>query len=101
MTGFEGTERNDVKTMIEMIGATYTGYLSRGNTLLICRRPEGFKYEKAQEWRMPTVNVRWLSDIILGKFGAFQNLLEDRYQLYEGEDPFKIEYDIPLPLMGE
>ncbi|PIK57828.1 putative PAX-interacting protein 1 [Apostichopus japonicus] len=100
VTGFEGTERNDVKTMIEMIGATYTGYLSRGNTLLICRRPEGFKYEKAQEWRMPTVNVRWLSDIILGKFGAFQNLLEDRYQLYEGEDPFKIEYDIPLPLMA-
>lgn len=100
VTGFEGTERNDVKTMIEMIGAVYTGYLSRGNTLLVSRRIEGFKCEKAQEWRIPMVNVRWLSDIILGKYDAFQNLKAERYQTYDGEDPFKIEYDIPLPLMA-
>ncbi|XP_072182001.1 PAX-interacting protein 1-like [Diadema setosum] len=50
VTGFEGGERNDVKTMIEMTGAKYTGFFSRGNTLLICKRLEGAQYEKAQEW---------------------------------------------------
>ena len=38
VTGFEGGERNDVKTMIEMTGAKYTGFFSRGNTLLISKR---------------------------------------------------------------
>ncbi len=38
VTGFEGMERNDLKTLIELSGAKYTGFFSRGNTLLICNR---------------------------------------------------------------
>ena len=38
MSGFEGSERNDVKTLMELLGAKYTGYFTRANTLLICNR---------------------------------------------------------------
>jgi len=37
-SGFEGEERAKVKYMLEALGAKYTNYFSRHNTLLICRR---------------------------------------------------------------
>lgn len=38
LSGFEGDERAKVKYMLEALGAKYTNYFSRHNTLLICRR---------------------------------------------------------------
>lgn len=99
VTGFEGGERNDVKTMIEMTGAKYSGYFSRGNTLLICKRLEGAKYEKAQEWRTPVTNVQWLSEVILGNYDALHNFVMPRYQVFDVDDPFKLEHLRPLKLM--
>ncbi|XP_072181998.1 PAX-interacting protein 1-like [Diadema setosum] len=99
VTGFEGGERNDVKTMIEMTGAKYTGFFSRGNTLLICKRLEGAKYEKAQEWRTPVTNVQWLSEVILGNFDALHNFVMPRYQIFDVDDPFKLEHLRPTKLM--
>ncbi|XP_041467237.1 PAX-interacting protein 1-like isoform X1 [Lytechinus variegatus] len=99
VTGFEGGERNDVKTMIEMTGAKYTGFFSRGNTLLICKRLEGAKYEKAQEWRTPVTNVQWLSEVILGNYDALHNFVMPRYQVFDVDDPFKLELLRPLKLM--
>ncbi|XP_022094041.1 PAX-interacting protein 1-like isoform X2 [Acanthaster planci] len=91
MSGFEGGERNDVKTLIELLGAKYTGYFTRGNTLLVCNRMEGAKYEKAQEWRIPVINVQWLNDLVLGNHESVRNLNTARYQLYDLPDPFKID----------
>lgn len=44
--------------------------MSRDNTVLICRRPEGTKYHKAREWNIPTVSVQWLTDLLLGNMSA-------------------------------
>lgn len=37
-SGFEGEERAKVKHMLEALGAKYTNYFSKHNTLLVCRR---------------------------------------------------------------
>lgn len=38
LSGFDGEERAKVKFMLETLGAKYTSYFSRHNTLLVCRR---------------------------------------------------------------
>ena len=38
VTGYTGTERTLLKNMIYVIGAKYTGYLTRVNTHIICKR---------------------------------------------------------------
>jgi PAX-interacting protein 1 len=38
LSGFEGEDRTKVKFMLESVGAKFTKYFSRHNTLLICRR---------------------------------------------------------------
>lgn len=38
LSGFEGEERTKVKFMMEAIGAKFTKYFSRHNTLLVCKR---------------------------------------------------------------
>ena len=37
MTNFEGHERNQVKLMIAQIGAKYTGYMTRANSVVIAK----------------------------------------------------------------
>jgi hypothetical protein len=44
VTGFQGKERDAIKNMIYMIGAKYTGYLSRSVTHLICQKYVVFFY---------------------------------------------------------
>jgi len=38
MTNFEGEERYQVKHMIALIGAKYTGYMTRANSLLVAKK---------------------------------------------------------------
>lgn len=38
MTGYTGKERTLLKNMIFIVGARYTGYLTRTNTHIICKR---------------------------------------------------------------
>ena len=64
ITGYEGSARIAIKDMITVMGASYTGYLSSANTHLICLRPTGAKYEKANEWKVKVVNHLWLEDAI-------------------------------------
>lgn len=49
--------------------------MSRDNTVLICRRPEGTKYQKAREWNIPTVSVQWLTDLLLGNMSALTQVI--------------------------
>ena len=42
-------------------------------------RPGGLKFEKAKEWRVPVVNVQWLSDLVLGKMDALRLPVHVRY----------------------
>ncbi|XP_070567106.1 PAX-interacting protein 1-like [Ptychodera flava] len=100
VTGFEGKDRSDVKVLVELVGAKYTGFLTRGNTVLICHRQEGAKFEKAREWRLPIVNVQWLNDIALGYMDALRNWGAQRYQTYDTEDPLRLVHQFNNRLMG-
>ena len=62
---------------------------------------EGAKYEKAQEWRIPIVNVQWLSDLVLGNYETIRNLNSPRYQLFDQPDPLKIDRYGHTNLMGK
>ncbi|KAL8572757.1 hypothetical protein ACOMHN_030339 [Nucella lapillus] len=79
ITNFMGEERKRVKQMICAIGAKYTGYMTRTNSVLVCKRPGGMKFEKAKEWRVPVVNVQWLSDLVLGEMEALRLPVQMRY----------------------
>ena len=37
VTGFIDSDRDDLKLVVYLAGAKYTGYLCRSNTILICR----------------------------------------------------------------
>ena len=38
VTNFDGKERDQVKQMITLIGAKYTGYMTSANSLLIAKQ---------------------------------------------------------------
>ncbi|XP_075068234.1 PAX-interacting protein 1 [Mixophyes fleayi] len=87
VTGFVDSDRDDLKLMAYLAGAKYTGYLCRSNTVLICKEPSGLKYEKAKEWRIPCVNALWLCDILLGNFEALRQIQNNRYTVFNLQDP--------------
>ncbi|XP_047224905.1 PAX-interacting protein 1 [Girardinichthys multiradiatus] len=87
VTGFVDADRDDLKLMAYLAGARYTGYLCRGNTVLICKAPSGMKYEKAKEWKIPCVNAQWLCDILLGNFEALRQIQHSRYSAYTQLEP--------------
>ncbi|XP_038148080.1 PAX-interacting protein 1 [Cyprinodon tularosa] len=87
VTGFVDADRDDLKLMAYLAGARYTGYLCRGNTVLICKEPSGMKYEKAKEWKIPCVNAQWLCDILLGNFEALRQIQHSRYSVFNQPEP--------------
>ncbi|CAH8629952.1 unnamed protein product [Dicrocoelium dendriticum] len=86
LTGFDGKDRLKVEFLIRQLGATYTDYLEPLNTLLVCKRPEGKKYEMAQQWSIPCVNVRWLQDIYFGDLMSLALDLSHKYLSFEPSD---------------
>ncbi|XP_041365559.1 PAX-interacting protein 1-like [Gigantopelta aegis] len=87
ITNFDGEERKRIKQMINSIGAKYTGYMTHTNSVLVAKKPEGSKYTKAKEWRIPVVNVSWLSDLVVGHLDALRLPIHTRYlQHSQGKD---------------
>uniref|UniRef100_A0A5K3EFJ0 PAX-interacting protein 1 n=1 Tax=Mesocestoides corti TaxID=53468 RepID=A0A5K3EFJ0_MESCO len=86
ITGFEGIERQKVELLIKQLGASFTDYLDQMNTLLICKRPHGKKYEMASLWGIPCVNVRWLQDLYLGDLSAISADLAHKYLCFDAMD---------------
>ncbi|XP_046580805.1 PAX-interacting protein 1-like [Haliotis rubra] len=79
MTNYDGEERQRIKQMINAIGAKYTGYMTHSNSVLICKKPEGLKYDKAKDWRIPVVNVHWLTDLVIGNLDALRLPVHVKY----------------------
>lgn len=76
VTGFVGDERNDLKYLIKISGARYSGTLSKkDNTHLVCWSLDGEKFRKALEWNIQIVSKRWLMDCI----AAWYKLPEQYY----------------------
>ncbi|KAL6428266.1 hypothetical protein ACFW04_008524 [Cataglyphis niger] len=99
-SGFEGEDRAKVKHMLEALGAKYTNYFSKHNTLLVCRRPDGQKYKKAREWPTSIVNAQWLTDLLCGQMNALHQLEGSKYQQFNLSNPFKLDYSLVPHLMA-
>lgn len=103
ITGFEGEERDRIKQMVIESGAKLTSYFSRHNSVLICKRinTENKKYKKAKEWGTPMVNAIWLSDILLGNLSQMSQHDNAKYQQYNLQSPFRIDFSLVAHLMSK
>ncbi|VDO66144.1 unnamed protein product [Heligmosomoides polygyrus] len=77
-SGFDESERAAMKFMVEAMGARFTPYLSRHNSLLIAKTGGVEKVEKAREWDIQVVNYQWLADNYAGQRVDIDN---QRYQV--------------------
>ncbi|KAH6934006.1 hypothetical protein HPB50_019399 [Hyalomma asiaticum] len=96
-TGFDSSERALLKQMILTTGAKYTTYLTRLNSLLIAKKKEGLKYQKAQEWGIGIVNTQWLQDVMLGHYEALRLPTAPKYQQFED---VRLDYGLVPHLMA-
>lgn len=94
LSGFHGTDRMRVIEMIKYTGAKFTSYFSRHNTVLICSKAEGAKYQHAKKWNIPVVNVQWLTDLMLGNFSALNQMEHVKYQQFP--QPVQFGFDTAL-----
>lgn len=101
ISGFEGDERKRVKKMVEETGAKLTTYFSKQNTVLVCKKLDGEKYKRAKDWGVPVVNATWLSDILMGNLSTMSNFDTAKYQQYNLNCPFRIEFGLVPHLMSE
>ncbi|XP_078364227.1 PAX-interacting protein 1-like [Oculina patagonica] len=92
VTGYTGAERSLLKNMIFIIGARYTGYLTRANTHIICKSSSGDKYTKAREWGIFCVNAKWLGDIVTTGYPSPCNLV--RYSTLGEPNELEITKDL-------
>ena len=61
LTGYEGIERENVIRLAELLGAVFSEKFSKSNTHLLCKSASGLKYDKAKQWRIPTISADWLA----------------------------------------
>lgn len=100
-SGFDREERIRLKQMVLATGAKYTTYLTRLNSLLITKKREGLKYQKAQEWSISTVNLQWVQDVMLGHYEALRLPMAQKYQQYDAaESTFRLDYSLVPHLMA-
>lgn len=104
VSGFEGEDRQRVRFMCEAVGLTYTGYFSSHHDLLVCRKADGAKFQKAREWRKPVVTVSWLAQVHFGFLNAIQQIHHPKYQQFHQpayvQDPFKFELNMAGSFLG-
>ena len=93
-TGFEGRDKDFIKDMIKMVGASHTGYFSKHNHAIICKRPMGEKFEKAREWRVPAVSIQWINEVVFGSGNAAQSMNNPKYQQFKPDEPLRIDYNL-------
>lgn len=99
LSGFEGDDRMRVRFICEAIGLRLTGHFSNYHDVLICRKPEGPKYQKAREWRKPVVTVSWLASIYFGFHqSAIHQIHHPKYQQFNApgnqQDPLKFDLNM-------
>lgn len=90
VSNFLDREREELKEMIRLLGATFTGFFSRSHLALVCKTPEGEKYAAAKRWKVPVVSAEWLEEAFTK--GTWVHLDMRRFSLLpgaagEGESP--------------
>ncbi|KAL1237049.1 PAX-interacting protein [Trichinella pseudospiralis] len=107
VSGFPVKERSCLKQMILAVGAHYTAYFSRHNHLLVAKTYCGPKVMKAAEWKIPVVNLQWLTEVFFGQTAALQNINNAKYHqfvpkelsLQPNFDPFRIDTATAMPML--
>jgi len=95
ITGFEGLDREYIKDMIKMTGASYSAYFDRENAALICRDNKGEKYKKSFDWKVPAVSIDWLNDVVFSNVDVADKLHDPVYQKFNGtRDALLINSDL-------
>lgn len=69
--------------------------------LRISFRPEGLKYQKAREWKIPVVNTQFIAELFLGHASALQMIHSPKYQCFNPDQPLRLDFALAPPLMGE
>lgn len=64
-------------------------------------RFEGKKVKKARETNRPVVNVQWLNEILFGHLSCMYQPENAKYQQFNINNPFRVDYNLVLHLMGE
>eukprot|EP00835_Amoeboradix_gromovi_P001423 NODE_64_length_24072_cov_0.332541.p4 type:complete len:731 gc:universal NODE_64_length_24072_cov_0.332541:2283-4475(+) len=63
ITNIEGKAREYIQKIVKLLGAQFTGQLSKNCTHLICGQLQGNKYNKALQWgNIQLVNSLWIED---------------------------------------
>lgn len=73
--------------------------------LLIVQNCHGFRFEgkkvkKARETNRPVVNVQWLNEILFGHLSCMYQPENAKYQQFNINNPFRVDYNLVLHLMG-
>jgi len=73
------------------------------NAVLIknCFRLEGKKVKKARDTNRPVVNVQWLNEILFGHLSCMYQPENAKYQQFNLNNPFRVDYNLVLHLMGK
>ncbi|CAH2236595.1 jg26643 [Pararge aegeria aegeria] len=101
LTGWRRDERRRLACCLRQIGTKLTPYMSRDNTVLICRRAEGNKYRRARDWGIPCVSAAWLTDLLLGNMTALAQIENAKYQQFNLQHPFRMDYSLVSHLMSK
>lgn len=102
VSGFRTEARDRIKEMILESGATFTENLSRNNSVLICKKMVGCKFERARKWNIPIVSTVWLTDILHGhRPNQISQYELPEYQQYDLANPFGINHVLLAYLMGK
>ncbi|KAK7436714.1 protein kinase activating protein dpb11 [Stygiomarasmius scandens] len=74
-SGFDESERLFMRRLLKVLGITLLPVFSKRATYLLCPSAEGLKYDKAKEWDIPVVGMKWIEEIkrtgIVPKAGTF------------------------------
>ncbi|CAH2052400.1 unnamed protein product, partial [Iphiclides podalirius] len=118
LSGWRRDERRRLACCLDLVGAKLTPYMSRDNTVLVCKRAEGAKYRRARDWGVPVVSAAWVTDLLLGNMSALSQVPRPAYLLMPGPhiqrtpienakyqqfnlaSPFRIDYNLVSHLMN-
>mmetsp|Transcript_17115 Transcript_17115/g.31647 ORF Transcript_17115/g.31647 Transcript_17115/m.31647 type:complete len:125 (+) Transcript_17115:2-376(+) len=74
LTGFQGTEKAAIIHLIGAVGGMYHDHMASTNTHLVCKeKATGLKLEKAVQWGLNVVSVKWLVHVIEYGYGGIHN----------------------------
>lgn len=96
VSGYVGASREIIKRMIELLGGTFEGTLTKGKTThLIASVQSGSKVMHARPWKIPILNHHWIEDC----FAQWQ-FLDLQAEKYNTFDASAIDRDLPSFVQG-